>query len=105
MEPNVILLIILILLLASYLSYQIFKMTELDATSRGFKHPKLWGMFTNSGQNRGGLVFYLIGRRKYISTMSEEDKKIIESRKKKIYVSFTTLVILSILCIAFIIFK
>lgn len=64
--------------------YQIFKMTELDAASRGLKHPKFWGLFASGSQNGSGLLVYLMGRKKYPSTMSTNDKAIIESRKKKI---------------------
>lgn len=38
-----IILVFLVLLGAFTLSYQIFKLIELDAKSRGLKHPKLWG--------------------------------------------------------------
>lgn len=62
-------------------------MTELDAKSRGFKHPKAWGFFALGGNNSSGLLLYLIGRKKYLSHMSDSDKQIIESRKKKAGVS------------------
>lgn len=70
------------------LEYQIYKMTELDAKSRGLKHPRIWGLFSLSGGNgSGGLLLYLIGRRKYPSSMNENDKIVMESRKKKAGVS------------------
>lgn len=88
--------IFMVLLGSSTLAYQVFKMTELDARSRGFKHPKFWGLFATGGQNAGGLIMYLIGRRNYPSSMTKEEKKIIESRKKKIAVCLSFLVIASI---------
>lgn len=64
-------------------SYQIYHMTRIDAEARGLKHPKFWGLFAMNGNNSGGLIMYLIGRRKYpIINMSAEDSKEIERRKK-----------------------
>lgn len=63
--------------------YQIYHMTIIDAKARGLKHPKLWGVFTMGGNNSGGLLLYLIGRRKYpILELSETDANEIEVRKK-----------------------
>lgn len=81
-------LVFAVLLGAVTLSYQIYKMTELDARSRGFKHPRFWGFFFLSGSSgSGGLLLYLIGRRKYPAVMSAEDKLVMEARKKKVCVS------------------
>ncbi|MCC5437463.1 hypothetical protein [Clostridium botulinum] len=79
-----ILLLLIVVLGSINIAYQVFKMTELDAASRGFKNPKLWGILASGGQNGGGLMLYLLGRRKYPSTMSENEKREIESRKNKI---------------------
>ena len=63
--------------------FQIYHMTVIDATARGLKHPKFWGVFTMSGNNSSGLLMYLIGRRKYsIVNMSESNSKELEKRKK-----------------------
>ena len=63
--------------------FKIFKKTVIDATARGLKHPKFWGVFTMSGNNSSGLLMYLIGRRKYpIVNMSESNSKELEKRKK-----------------------
>jgi hypothetical protein len=63
--------------------FQIYQMTVIDATARGLKHPKFWGVFTMSGNNSSGLLMYLIGRRKYpIVNMSESNSKELEKRKK-----------------------
>lgn len=69
---------------AILLSCQIYKLVELDAKSRGLKHPKLWGLFSISGSNgNGGLILYLIGRKKYPSHMDEEEKQQLASYKKR----------------------
>lgn len=34
--------------------FQIYHMTVIDATARGLKHPKFWGVFTMSGNNSSG---------------------------------------------------
>lgn len=49
------------------------------------KKPGLWGMLAIGGQN-GGVLLYFIKRRKYLLRMSMEQKRVIESRKKKIFV-------------------
>lgn len=85
--------IFIVLLGAMNLAYQVFKMTELDARSRGFKHPKLWGLFATGGQNGAGLIVYLIGRRNYPSTMSIEDANCMASRKNKSAVSLVCIAI------------
>lgn len=87
MKWYLIVLVFISLLGASTLAYQVFKMTELDAKSRGFKHPKAWGFFALGGNNNSGLLLYLIGRKKYLSNMNAVDKQIIESRKNKAGVS------------------
>lgn len=46
-------------------TYQIYKLTVLDASSRGLKHPRLWGLLATNGNNSSGLLLYLLGRRKY----------------------------------------
>lgn len=64
--------------------FQIYHMTVIDATARGLKHPKFWGVFTMSGNNSSSLLMYLIGRRKYpIVNMSESNSKELEKRKKQ----------------------
>lgn len=73
-------------------AYQVYKMTILDAKCRGFKHPKLWGLFSIGGQNSSGLILYLVGRRKYPITMSIEERAEMESRKKRTAVCLVFLV-------------
>ncbi len=76
--------VFMVLLGAFSLMYQIFKLVVLDAESRGLKHPKFWGIFSLGGNNgSGGLLLYLIGRNKYPSTMTDEVKEIVISRKRK----------------------
>ena len=99
-----ILLFISIFLIAINMVYHIYKMTELDARSRGLKHPKLWGLFVSGGQNGEGILLYLIGRRKYPSSMTEEQKSEMERYKKNIGISLIVLVIIAIAFVITIIF-
>lgn len=93
--------VFVILLGAATLAYQIYHLTQLDARSRGFKHPKFWGLFSMGGNNgSGGLILYLIGRRKYPSTLSDADRVIMDSRKKKAGVSLCFIGIGSICAMA-----
>ncbi|OSB09112.1 hypothetical protein [Paraclostridium bifermentans] len=106
MRWYLIVLVFISLLGASTLAYQVFKMTELDAKSRGFKHPKAWGVFALSGNNSSGLLLYLIGRKKYLSHISDVDKQIIESRKKKagvslIFFALSTIALFSVFVLKF----
>lgn len=80
--------------------YQQFKLVRVDAVCRGLKHPKLWGFLSISGNNSGGLIMYLIARRKYpIISMTDEQKTLIESCKRKIGMGIIFLVIGAIACI------
>ena len=99
-----ILLFISMFIIAVIIVYHIYKMTELDARSRGFKHPKLWGLFASGGQNGEGILLYLIGRRKYPSAMTEAQKSDMEKYKKNIGISLVFLIIVSIVCVSMIIF-
>lgn len=95
--------IFIVLLGAANTVYQIFKMAELDAKSRDLKHPKFWGLFASGGQNSGGLILYLLGRKNYSSDISEEGKAIIQSRKNKIGIGLIFIIVGAvglILCIA-----
>nr|WP_282750484.1 hypothetical protein [Emergencia timonensis] len=91
-------------MIAVIIVYHIYKMTELDARSRGFKHPKLWGLFASGGQNGEGILLYLIGRRKYPSAMTEAQKSDMEKYKKNIGISLVFLIIVSIVFVCMIIF-
>lgn len=81
--------------------FQIYHMTVIDATARGLKHPKFWGVFAMSGNNSSGLLMYLIRRRKYpIVNLSESNLREIERRKKSAGVGLVFLVIgvIGIIC-------
>lgn len=74
--------------------FQIYQMTVIDATARGLKHPKFWGVFAMNGNN-------LIGRRKYpIINMSENNAKELEKRKKSAGVGlvFLAIGVIGIIC-------
>ena len=65
---------------------QLYRLVQTDAQCRGLKHPKLWGLFSATGNNSAGLLLlYLIGRRKYpVLSMSEEQREFMERCKRKI---------------------
>lgn len=86
---------------ASCVVFQIYHMTVIDATARGLKHPKFWGIFAMSGSDSGGLLMYLIGRRKYpIVNMSESNSKELERCKKSAGVGllFLAIGVIGIIC-------
>lgn len=81
--------------------FQIYQMTVIDATARGLKYPKFWGVFAMNGNNSSGLLMYLIGRRKYpIINMSENNAKELEKRKKSAGVGlvFLAIGVIGIIC-------
>ncbi len=61
--------------------YFLYRMVVLDAQGRGLKHPRFWGLF--AAGNDSGLLLYLLGRRNYVSTISEADKARMEQMKRK----------------------
>ena len=65
-----------------HLVFQVYKMVEMDAVSRGLKHPKFWGFFAMNGNNSAGLLMYLIGRRRY-PLLDDRRNEEIEKRKKR----------------------
>lgn len=92
------------LLGVSTLYYQVFRMIQLDAACRGFKHPTFWAVFFSGGNNGGsGMLLYLLGRKKYPSVMTEEQRSIMVSRKKRAGVSLCFLaagtIFLAVSCI------
>jgi hypothetical protein len=64
--------------------YQLFKLIELDASIRGMRHPKFWGLLTAGGQRGEGLLLYLLTRNKAIYSMEIEEREELENRKKRL---------------------
>lgn len=88
-----------------FTAYQLFLLVKADASCRGLKHPRFWGLLATSGNNSSGLIMYLIGRRKYpVISMTNEQKSFIERCKKKIRVGIIFLVTGAVICFWGIIF-
>lgn len=64
--------------------YQLFKLIELDASIRGMRHPKFWGLLTAGGQRGEGLLLYLLTRDKAIYSMEIEEQEELGNRKKRL---------------------
>ena len=76
--------------------YQIYQLTVtvIDATARGLKHPKFWGVFAMNGNNSSGLLLYLIGRRNYpINSIDSNQKTKMIQRKKAAGISLCFMVV------------
>lgn len=99
MMPYQYLLLGFIAIVSLILAYQIYGLVVIDAKSRGLKHPRLWGLFSVSGDS-GGLLLYLIGRRRYVSDMSTEDQALMAQGKKKILLTLSLAIGAMILWIA-----
>lgn len=68
---------------------QMYKLIYIDAEARNLKHPKLWALFSMSGEGGTPLLLYLIGRRRYpIEELSQVKRVEMEQRKKKAKISF-----------------
>lgn len=68
---------------ALFFIYQLHNVVVIDAKARGVKHPRFWGVFIMGRNTGGGLLLYLIRRRKYpILNMTEQDRLEISKRKK-----------------------
>ena len=94
MPAVMIVLVFAVLLGAFTLSYQLYRLIELDARCRGLKHPKFWALFSLGGGNgNGGLLLYLLGRGKYPLQLSEEQSAWMASRKKRAGVSLCFLAV------------
>ena len=79
---------------------QLFRLVKTDAECRGLQHPNLWGFLSISGNSQGGLILYLIARRKHpIISMTAEQRALIETCKRKIGVGLIFLVIGAFACI------
>lgn len=80
--------------------YQLYELVQVDAECRGLKHPRLWGLFAVSGNGQSGLILCLIGRRKYpILSMSEEQRGLMERRKKRFGAGLLFLAVGAIVCV------
>ena len=87
MKANVLIMIgaAIMLVGAICFAYRLYEIVQIDARSRGFKHPKTWGLCSISSNNGSGLLLYLIKRRKYpIIELSKEDMERFEKSKKAI---------------------
>lgn len=80
--------------------YQLYKLVQVDAECRGLKHPKLWGLFSVTGNGQSGLILYLIGRRKYpVLSMSEGQRDDMARRKKRFGAGLAFLALGAVVCV------
>lgn len=75
---------------SAFTAYQLYRLVGVDAETRGLKHPKLWGVFSLSGNGGTGLLLYLIGRRRYPVVSESAEQRALKGRyKKRLGVSLT----------------
>lgn len=92
------------LICAFYGRYQLFKIVEIDASSRGFKRPRFWAFVASGQENARGLIPYLIVRKKYVSTISESEQQIMNMRKKKAGLGIAGMLLFGLITLAVLIF-
>lgn len=108
MKANVLIMIGVAIMLVGAIcfAYRLYEIVQIDARSRGFKHPKTWGLCSISSNNGSGLLLYLIKRRKYpIIELSKEDMERIEKSKKAISAAIIFVATGAILIVVSIILK
>lgn len=93
MSWYLILVICCVVVSLGFSTYEVYKMVELDALGKGLKRPKFWGGFALGGGNSSGLLMYLIGSRKYVSSLSQADQVIMNLRKRRVIFSSSMLVV------------
>ncbi|MDO5689301.1 MAG: hypothetical protein Q4G61_03555 [Tissierellia bacterium] len=93
------------LVCAFYLRYQLYKIVEIDAGSRGLKRPRLWAFVASGQENARGLIPYLIVRRKYVSTISASEQQIINERKRKAGIGIIGMLLFGLITLAILIFN
>ncbi|KHD44795.1 hypothetical protein ACVRZD_05880 [Streptococcus hongkongensis] len=76
-----------------YLEVHLYKIINIDAASRGFKHPNFWALFASTGNNSSGLLLYLLGRRSYPSNLTNNQQQLIIKYKKKFTIGLLFFVI------------
>lgn len=72
---------------AIFISYQIFKIVELDARARGLNAPELWGLSAAGRGNLIGLILYFKHRENYPIKNFPPNKQA-ESLKRKRWAVF-----------------
>jgi hypothetical protein len=71
--------------------YHTYKLITIDASARGLPHPKLLSFLIASGQNGGGILLYLVARRKYPIHLTDEARGEMERLKRKIGIALVFL--------------
>ncbi|MGX7024104.1 hypothetical protein [Vagococcus hydrophili] len=78
------LLVLIIVVTAIFLTYYMYQLVLIDATSRKIAKPKFWAFLAASSQNGSGLPIYLFKRKGTLSYLSEIEKISVLRIKKKI---------------------
>ncbi len=93
-----------ILVGAVFTAYQIFRIVNLDASSRALPYPKLWGLFSTAGEGQG-LIFYLLYRRKHPPSLKPQEAKELRDRKRKVICGLGLLVLGGMIMMAILVFR
>lgn len=61
---------------------QVYRFTVIDAKTRGMPHPKAMGLLATSVQGGGGMLFYLMKRKKHpVQSVSSQERKLLRQSK------------------------
>ena len=81
------------------LGLQLYRLAALDAKLRGMKRPGIAAVTVLGGQRGEGLIVYLLGRRKYQISMTDDDRAVMKSRKAKCIFSLIFLAVSAVCAI------
>ena len=71
----------------------VYRFTVTDARSRGMENPKAMGILAASGQRGGGMLLYLLKRKKYpVISISAEEKKLLRQCKVRTVICVAVMV-------------
>lgn len=89
---------ILIVMSSIFLMQQVYRLILLDAASRGVPKPKVWAVFSAAGGRGEGLLLYFFKRKKYLGTMTAQER--IQAEKLKLRILL--LMVMTLLAFIFI---
>lgn len=68
-----------------FLLLQTYRLVLLDAESRGVPKPKFWAVFSAAGGRGEGLLLYFFKRKKYLGSMTAQERVRAEKLKIRIF--------------------
>lgn len=97
MDTKLIILLVLSVLPMISLRYNLYKVINIDAKSRGIERPKLWSFVGIAGGRGEGLILYFLKRKNYEKHISDEDFTLSEMYKRRAIISLVFLMTIMVI--------